>query len=1075
MSAIPGHLTRADIKDVCALTPMQQGMLHHVLLVPDDDAYHEQLLALFEGELDLPRLAAAWQAVINRHDALRGLFLHRQVSRPAQLIPHRQDILIQRWTDAPAEASQPSGAARRAARAHPAAVEAMLAADLARPFRPDREHAMRWMLWSDGSQRHWLLWSFHHLLIDGWSIGLVLDEVRSAYRRLGQGEAPFAEPAPPYQRYQRWLAGQDREAALRYWQDTLHGCEASALTGAPATVSSTGGPLLARLAMPAARVTALGALAAKHRATLAQLLCAVWGLVCGRFQGRRDLPIGTVLAGRPAAVEGSDRMAGLFIATVPVRVAWEESEGFGSLLEQVRTAMLAANAHAHLPLADIQACASLAVGQSGQSGPSGHAGGALFDSLLLVQNLPHGDALGPLEAGLSLTDIDFRERTPFPLELSATIDTDGLVLTGKGDPARLDQARLDALLAGIDHCLTAILDTPDLPLAQLSSIGAAHRATLSRPPNDARDVNRQPDRQACGQASAGDSGVASPSSPRIDAILRAFASVVPAHRFAPHDDFFNAGGHSLRAMQAIGLINRALGTDWRLADLYRARTAAALAALPDHPAGEHDDTPPPIAPAPALPDHPLSSAQLAIWALAQQAPDHSGYNVPGAYRVRGTFEPQAFFAAWETVAARHEALRTVFPAPDGEPRQRVLPALAAETIEEDWRGRSPAEIQARVDALCARPFDLANGPLVRLAWLRIDDAASDTTTGRAGDADPAPTGLLLLVLHHLVTDGWSDQLLARDLAEAYAAQCEHRAPQLGPAPACRYRDFAHWQRSLLAGSLARRWREAWRERLLQPEPAPLLQLPADGPRGRRLERPGARLAFSPGDPVSRRWLAATGNRLRAPALAAAVAVLLHLESGQNDLVIGLPVAGRDRAELQDQVGLHLNMLPLRLRPSAALTLAGMLEQADAVYADALSRADYPFAELIASLGLSAAPGRHPVFDVMLLVHQHPMPVPRFGEAQVEPAPCAPPAARFDLDFELWAEDDRVHGFIDYDASLFRPASAQRLAERLAAVLAACADSPSLTLDALRARLTGRSSSGERQAFLARSLAIDEEF
>src|SRR5690606_936584 len=114
----------ADIKDVCALTPMQQGMLHHVLLAPDDDAYHEQLLAVFDGELDLPRLTAAWQAVINRHDALRGLFLHRQVSRPAQLITHRQEVLIQRWNGGDADTT-PSETC-----AHPATVDAMLAADL---------------------------------------------------------------------------------------------------------------------------------------------------------------------------------------------------------------------------------------------------------------------------------------------------------------------------------------------------------------------------------------------------------------------------------------------------------------------------------------------------------------------------------------------------------------------------------------------------------------------------------------------------------------------------------------------------------------------------------------------------------------------------------------------------------------------------------------------------------------------------------------------------------------------------------------------------------------------------------
>jgi hypothetical protein len=546
------------------------------------------------------------------------------------------------------------------------------------------------------------------------------------------------------------------------------------------------------------------------------------------------------------------------------------------------------------------------------------------------------------------------------------------------------------------------------------------------------------------------SSVREPANPREQAILSAFAAVL-ANPIGPEDDFFQHGGHSLSAMQAIGRINRELKSQYRLRDLYLAPTAAALALR--EPAGET------IPPAPELPDYPLAASQESLWVLQQQAPDYSGYNVPGAYHLRGRFDPTAFRTAWAALTQRHEALRTVFPLVDGEPRQRILPNLPAEWHEEDWRSQPEAAVASRVAALTVAPFDLAAGPLFRLAWLRT---AEDE-------------GLLLLTAHHTITDGWSDQVLARDLAAAYRAAVTNQPIQLPPPPACRYRDFAHWQRARLAGDWGKTQTEAWRQRLLRPEPAPLLQLPTDGPRSNTLDRPCGRVSFALTGDAGRRWLAAVGPERRSATLLAAVQTLLYVASGQGDLVVGLPVAGRERPELQEQVGLHLNMLPLRHRLDPTQPLAALAAQDANVLTDALARADYPFARLVAELGLAAPAGRHPVFDVMLIFHQHAAPKLDLPGATASLAPALPACARFDLDVEVWADEEGLAGFIEYDAGLFSAARAEGFAEHLQTILAALAKAPEQTPETLRTALTGVSAQDEANRFLADSLALDEEF
>lgn len=597
-----------------------------------------------------------------------------------------------------------------------------------------------------------------------------------------------------------------------------------------------------------------------------------------------------------------------------------------------------------------------------------------------------------------------------------------------GAPTRL--AALRAALGA--HLPQAMLPTQLVLLAALPQTpnGKTDRRALPAPP----DHPAVPD-----DAPAG-------SEPRVTAALGVFAGLL-GHALGPDDDFFLAGGHSLTAIQAVGRVNRALGSTYSLRDLYRARSAAALV----RSAGSGSA---PVTRVEDADDYPLSGAQQALWVLQQRLPAYAGYNVPGSYRVRGALDLTALAGALAALALRHEALRTVFRMTAAGPRQFVLAQLAPSL--EVLEPVPAATLAATIGELTCRPFDLANGPLLRATLLPLDpDGAT-------------PNYVLLLVTHHIISDGWSDAILAADLAVAYRAALngDDPTPALAPPPAIRYRDFCAWQARMLDTPAARAHLDYWRERLHE---LPQLELAADGRRARGLDRPGARIAFALDAAQAERWLALVPPDRRHATLAAAALCMLHLESGQRDLVLGMPLANRERPELQDQVGLHLNLLPLRQSLDPGDTLAQLCAQCAAAIDRALAHAEYPFARLVEDLGLAAAPGRHPVFDALLIVHQQPFPLPPLDGVEIAPYDASSYVSRFDLDFEVWAVDGAVHGFLEYDAGLFSAARAGRIVECWLALLHACAEEPGASPAGLRARLAPQA------RMTAASLVLDQEF
>ncbi|HLL47758.1 MAG TPA: amino acid adenylation domain-containing protein, partial [Longimicrobiaceae bacterium] len=503
------------------------------------------------------------------------------------------------------------------------------------------------------------------------------------------------------------------------------------------------------------------------------------------------------------------------------------------------------------------------------------------------------------------------------------------------------------------------------------------------------------------------------------------------------DDFFALGGHSLLAARVVSRVREALGVELPLPAVFAAPTVAGLARRVEALLGEEaGGQAPPLARVPRDDGPlPLSFAQQRLWFIDRLEPGSVAYNLPYAIRVRGPLDPGALGRALTDVARRHEALRTRFPERGGEPVQRIEPARPVPLPLVDVAGLGGAAGEEELARLAARearrPFDLAAGPLLRAAAVRLgtDDAA------------------VLLTMHHVVSDGWSLGILVRELSALYAGHARGEDARLPELPV-QYADFAVWQRAWLSGAVLERQLAFWREELRGAPP--LLELPADQPRPAVMGDGGGRVDFRV-DAETAAGVRALARREGATpfmALLAAWQLLLARWSGQEDVVVGTPVAGRSRLETEGLIGFFVNTLALRGDVSGEPTFSELLRRVRGRTLTAYAHQDLPFEKLVEELGTERSRAHAPLFQVVFAL-QTAVPEPRLGGAEVEMLGTGSVSAKFDLSLGL--ADDAAGGLaggLEYAAALRDPATAVRMVEQYAVLLAGIVADPAARATAI---------------------------
>ncbi len=470
-----------------------------------------------------------------------------------------------------------------------------------------------------------------------------------------------------------------------------------------------------------------------------------------------------------------------------------------------------------------------------------------------------------------------------------------------------------------------------------------------------------------------------------------------------------------------------------IAELSPTERAALVSRLKQQRAAERDG-------AQAIPrrgaaaHHPLSFAQQRLWFLEQLEPD-GPYKVPAAFRLRGPLQVAALERSVNEIISRHEVLRTTFAEIEGQPVQIVAPRLTLSIPVEDLSRLPEVERTDQVNRTAARlreqPFDFALGPLVGAALVRLAEEEYH----------------FWLLMHHIVSDGWSIGVLLKELSAAYEAFVAGRRPEL-PKLSIQYADFAVWQRAWLQGETLDRQMKYWKERLGRK--APTLELPTDRPRPPVQSYRGASLTHLIDLGLTRRLKALARRENVTPYmfLLAVFKTLLGRYTRQDDIVVGTPVANRNRTELEPLVGFFVNTLVLRTDLSGDPTFRELLGRVRDVTLGAFAHQDVPFEKLVEELQPERDTSRTPLFQVMFSLQNAPLPPLRMGDIEISQLDDETEVSPFDLSFDVTERVDGLLCTLEYNTDLFDGATIKRMLKHFTMLLDAAVTDPSASLGAL---------------------------
>ncbi|MCA1006190.1 non-ribosomal peptide synthase/polyketide synthase [Rhodococcus hoagii] len=524
-----------------------------------------------------------------------------------------------------------------------------------------------------------------------------------------------------------------------------------------------------------------------------------------------------------------------------------------------------------------------------------------------------------------------------------------------------------------------------------------------------------------------------PTTPTQEIVAGVFAEVLDVDRVGLDDDFFALGGNSLVATQVVSRLSRALDTRVPVRELFEAPTVETLAARLTQQAGGTRQA---LAARPRPERIPLSLAQQRMWFLNRFDTESTAYNIPLALRMSGDLDVAALESALADVTARHESLRTVFPATDDGPAQVILAAADAHAPLR-VTDVNPADVPDRLRELAATRFDVTSDVPIRVELYRT--GASEFVLG--------------MVVHHISADGVSLAPLTRDVMTAYAARATGHAPGWAPL-AVQYADYSLWQREILGDesdpeSLAAQQLGYWSDTLA--ELPDQLNLPTDHPRPAVQTFRGGLVEFEIDGPTHRalRDLAREQNATLFMAVHSAFAVLLSRLSGSDDIAVGTPIAGRGEAELDALVGMFVNTLVFRTRVDGAQSFVDLLSGVRNTDLEAFANADVPFERLVEHLNPTRSTARHPLFQVGFSFQNHDSGTLELPGLTVEAAEIESGVAQFDL--HLIVEDryddsgDPVgmKASMTYALDLFDEPTVRSFADRFARLLGTVVVKPTL--------------------------------
>ncbi len=1000
------------LESIFPLAPQQQGVFLESRASTATGLHIEQEIHSLCGPLDVDALCSAWQSVVDRHAMLRTAFVWKGQEQPLQA--------VLRYVRTTVDVHDVRRLDREQQRLN---LEEFLAADRRQGFELNRPPLARLTLFRTGDETFDLVRTYHHILIDGWSVPILTHDLMRFYANVRNGETILVEPASSYRDYVAWLKRQDNGRAEEYWRYVMSGVRQCTPIGRPSVVA-------ARLDVPqtyrtvesrlsALDTAALRTLARVHGLTLNTVLQGAWALLLSRYSGERDIVFGTTVSGRSADIPNADSTVGLFVNTLPFRLLVQPEMPLAAWLETVQTR--------HLRLRQFEHCSTGQIHQWTDMPPTL----PLFESAVVYENYPESPAV-PGAAELNLEDIrkarSIGAQTKFAVTLLIIVDDD-VPLRMVYDPRRFNEGGADQIVDHFSRLLSRIATMPDCDLQALladwPNLQVPRFRALPR-----RDVSADTD-----FASAPRNSVES-------ALAGIWSEVLGLDRVGIFDDLLQLGAHSLIATQAVARIRSVMRVDLPLAAIFNSPTISELSdviSLLQSSGGRSEVSA--LTPVERDRSLPLSFAQQRLWLLEQLDPGLAIYNSPCSIAIAGRLDADALARSLSEIISRHEVLRTVFGREGEEPVQIVmaprpfaLASIDVSTLSADAKTR---EIERLMRDEVDTPFNLSLDLMVRgkLVHLGSDEHR------------------LLLTVHHIASDRWSFAILMKELAAFYAAFSRGNPSPL-PNLEIQYADYAVWEREKLSGSLYADQLHYWQRRLADVSSEPLLIT----------DRPRAENSVYTGESYISTVSIGTRRALQAMAgeagctlymvLLAAMHVLLHYRSGRNEIVTGSNVANRENLEIEALIGFFVNQIVLTSDVSGDPTFRAFLGTVREVVLQGYAHQQVPFDLVLADQKRERSLNLTPLFQVLFVQNTPIDPIELQGITIMAPEFDAS-TSKFDLAVFAQETGDGLQFTWIYKTDLFFASTITAIADQLGSLLTAVAADPGLVVSALIAVLTQR--------------------
>ncbi len=583
------------------------------------------------------------------------------------------------------------------------------------------------------------------------------------------------------------------------------------------------------------------------------------------------------------------------------------------------------------------------------------------------------------------------------------------------DQDKSGESSLDAYLVLQDNIEATVTQFSEYLESRLPSYALPSRFIMvdSLPLTPNGKIDRKALKNQGQQLKAGEAYVA-PSTEFEKSMATIWEELLGNETIGIHDEFFRIGGNSLKAIQLIGRVHKKFGKLITVADIFAHPSIYQLSNLLS---GAVSVTFQSITPLPLQDKYAVSHAQRRLWIVDQFEEDQIAYNISCMFVYKEAVDVSAFRQAFETLVQRHESLRTVFVNEGGQPYQKILPfeQTGFAVQYQDLSLLEKNEMEAVVEAERAeQPFQLDKGPLLRVKLLKTDEA----------------TFVIMCSTHHIVSDGWSMNILLNEVLKLYYAFSNNFSNSLDPLK-IHYKDFAAWQNAQLQGKRLDEYRAFWGQYFVSP--LPLLQLPYDKKRPELQSFRGEIISFELGAALADeiRKISSQKDATLFMTLIALVKLLLYRYSGQKDLIIGIPLAGREHRELENQIGFYVNTMGLRSIMDAEEPFETFLERTKANLLKTYPQSMYPFDRLVEDLGLENSPGRSNLFDVMVqlqdthlaMVQDENATFIREGTIDTNVS-----TSKFDLTFNFSILDSSrgIEGYIEYNTDLFYPSTIDKM-------------------------------------------------